>query len=132
MFMMIVSAVWLIFLLSQPYPDRIKFEYIIFAQLFLFSLWVLFLSYKDVYRSRDSIIGGITALHLVFTSLVFTVAGGTTMVSHFIMACCIILIIYTIFPLQPYISLTICIFFSVAFEIILLITQERLALFYYG
>ncbi|EEB12086.1 adenylate cyclase type IX, putative [Pediculus humanus corporis] len=132
-YMMIVSGAWLIFLLCQPYLNNLKFEYIIFAQLFIFAIWILFLTYKKMYEKHDCVIGGITALHLVLTSLIFMLAaGGTTMVSHFTMACSVILSIYTIFPLQPYLSLTICLLFSITFECILATSQKQFILFYYG
>ena len=119
--------------MATLYLNNLKFEYVIFAQLFIFAIWILFLTYKKMYEKHDCVIGGITALHLVLTSLIFMLAaGGTTMVSHFTMACSVILSIYTIFPLQPYLSLTICLLFSITFECILATSQKQFILFYYG
>lgn len=129
---MIVSIAWLIFLLCQPFPDTITMEYVIFSQMCIFSIWILFLTYKELYSSYDSLIATITALHLVFTSLIFTLTEGTAMMSHFTLACCVILVIYTIVPLQPYVSLIICLLFSITSEVILLTVRKQFTSFYYG
>lgn len=131
-YIMTVSAAWLIYLVCKLDPNSVKYEFFIFTQMFLIGSWILGLTYRDIYRRHNSIIAGTTAVHLVATSLIFAFSGGTSTVSHFTMLCYVILVIYTIVPLPPYVSLIICVFFSIFFEIIIWMVQYKISSFQFG
>lgn len=129
---MTVSAAWLIYLICKLDSNSVKYEFTIFTQMFLIGSTILGLTYHDIYRRHNSIIAGMTAIHLVATSLIFTFSSGSSTVSHFTMLCYVILVIYTIVPLPPYVSLIICVFFSIFFEVIIWMVQHEITTFCYG
>lgn len=129
---MFVSTMWLIYLTCLPDAEMIKYEYLIFTQQSMVAAWILFLTFRKIYNNRSKLVAGGAAVHLVATSLLFTFSGGTSTVSHFTMMCYVILAIYTIFPLPPYISLIICVSFSIFFEVVTLLVQRKITTFGFG
>lgn len=129
---MTVSVMWLIYLSCQTDLNSVKYELTIFTFMFLIASLILCLTFCDLFRAHSSVVAAAAAILLVAGSICFTLSGGTSTVSHFTMICYVILIIYTIVPLLPYISLIICVLFSILSEAIVLLTQHEISTFSYG
>lgn len=115
-----VALCWLLYIIFLGLLSEVQYfnvKIIPFGILLFYNIFVLLLTYTDVFKRHMVIISLGYAISSVSYCFVFLIISRKISIGHFCACIQLLILIYTLIPLKLYMGLTLAILFSVVFEL---------------